>query len=38
VWGEWQRDVERGGEERHLIAQPLVDHTPLQGGQGSVAR
>ena len=29
VWGVWQRDVESGGEVRHLIAQRLADLTSL---------
>jgi error-prone DNA polymerase len=33
VWGVWQRDVESGGEVRHLIAQRLKDLTPLLGAQ-----
>jgi error-prone DNA polymerase len=38
VWGVWQRDVESGGEVRHLIAQRLVDLTPLLGGLATRSR
>ncbi len=38
VWGVWQRDVESGGEVRHLIAQRLVDLTPLLGGLATQSR
>lgn len=31
VHGVWQRDLESGGEVRHLIAKRLVDLTPLLG-------
>jgi error-prone DNA polymerase len=31
VQGTWQRDVESGGEVRHLIATRLRDLTPLLG-------
>lgn len=31
VQGTWQRDVESGGEVRHLIANRLRDLTPLLG-------
>lgn len=34
VWGTWQRDVESGGEVRHLIARRLRDLTPLLGRLG----
>ena len=34
VYGQWQRQ----GEVRHLIAQHLVDLTPLLGGLGTVSR
>ena len=32
VYGVWKRDGESGSEVRHLIAQRLVDLTPLLGG------
>ena len=41
VHGTWQRDVESGGEVRHLVAQRLEDLTPLLGrlgGQSSKSR
>jgi error-prone DNA polymerase len=38
VWGVWQRDVDSGGEVRHLIAQRLVDLTPLLGGLATRSR
>ena len=38
VWGVWQRDVESGGEVRPLIAQRLVDLTPLLGGLATRSR
>jgi error-prone DNA polymerase len=38
VYGVWQRDVESGGEVRHLIAQRLVDLTPLLGGLATRSR
>ena len=38
VYGVWQRDVESGGEVRHLIAQRLVDLTPLLGGLATQSR
>jgi error-prone DNA polymerase len=34
VRGVWQRDVESGGEVRHLIAERLEDLTPLLGRLG----
>jgi error-prone DNA polymerase len=34
VHGVWQRDVESGGEVRHLVAQRLEDLTPLLGRLG----
>ncbi len=38
VYGVWPRDVESGGEVRHLIAQRLVDLTPLLGGLATQSR
>jgi error-prone DNA polymerase len=41
VHGIWQRDVDSGGEVRHLIAQRMTDLTPLLGRlaeQGSRSR
>ncbi len=38
VSGVWQRDVESGGEVRHLIAQSLQDLTPLLGGLRTASR
>lgn len=38
VYGVWQRDVASGGEVRHLIAQRLVDLTPLLGGLATRSR
>ena len=39
VHGTWQRDVESGGQVRHLIAEQLQDLTPLLGRlAGSAAR
>ena len=38
VSGVWQRDVESGGEVRHLIAQSLKDLTPLLGGLRTASR
>ncbi len=32
VYGVWQRDLETGGQVRHLIAGHLKDMTPLLGG------
>ena len=34
VYGKWQRDVESGGQVRHLIAERLKDLTPLLGRLG----
>ena len=34
VHGVWQRDVDSGGEVRHLIAQRMTDLTPLLGRLG----
>lgn len=36
VRGVWQRDVDSGGEVRHLIAEKLEDLTPLLGRLGRV--
>lgn len=36
VRGVWQRDVDSGGEVRHLIAEQLEDLTPLLGRLGRV--
>jgi error-prone DNA polymerase len=38
VYGVWQRDVESGGEVRHLIARHLKDLTPLLGGLTTASR
>ncbi len=38
VYGVWQRDMESGGEVRHLIAHRLVDLTPLLGGLATQSR
>ena len=38
VYGVWQRDVESGGEVRHLIAKRLVDLTALLGGLATSSR
>ena len=38
VYGEWQRDVESGGEVLHLIAHRLQDLTPLLGRLGTESR
>ena len=38
VYGVWQRDVESGGEVRHLIAKRLVDLTALLGGLATQSR
>ncbi|MFM1908890.1 MAG: error-prone polymerase DnaE [Pseudomonadota bacterium] len=38
VWGEWQRDVDSGGQVRHLIARRLQDLTPLLGGLSTQSR
>ena len=34
VRGIWQRDVDSGGQVRHLIAETLEDLTPLLGRLG----
>jgi error-prone DNA polymerase len=34
VHGTWQRDMESGGEVRHLVARHLQDLTPLLGRLG----
>ena len=36
VRGVWQRDVESGGQVRHLIAEKLEDLTPLLGRLGKL--
>ena len=36
VYGKWQRDVESGGQVRHLIAEQLEDLTPLLGRLGRI--
>jgi error-prone DNA polymerase len=36
VEGTWQRDVESGGEVRHLIAEQLTDLTRLLGRFGQL--
>lgn len=36
VRGVWQRDVESGGQVRHLIAEKLEDLTPLLGRLGGI--
>ena len=38
VYGVWQRDVESGGEVRHLIAGYLKDLTPLLGQLATQSR
>ena len=38
VYGVWQRDVESGGEVRHLIAKRLKDLTPLLGALTTLSR
>ena len=38
VYGQWQRDVESGGEVRHLIARRLQDLTPLLGSLSTLSR
>ena len=38
VYGVWQRDVQSGGEVRHLIAKRLVDLTPMLGGLATQSR
>ena len=37
VWGIWQRDVDSGGEVRHLVAHQLRDLTPLLGKLGELS-
>jgi error-prone DNA polymerase len=34
VYGKWQRDVESGGNVRHLIAERMKDLTPMLGRLG----
>lgn len=34
VYGTWQRDVDSGGEVRHLVAERLEDLTPMLGRLG----
>ena len=34
VYGKWQRDVESGGQVRHLIAERMKDLTPMLGRLG----
>jgi error-prone DNA polymerase len=36
VRGTWQRDVDSGGQVRHLIAETLEDLTPLLGRMGRI--
>ena len=38
VYGVWPRDVESGGEVRHLIVKRLVDLTSLLGGLATRSR
>jgi error-prone DNA polymerase len=38
VYGVWQRDVESGGEVRHLVAKRLRDLTPLLGSLATQSR
>ena len=38
VRGVWQRDVDSGGQVRHLIAEKLEDLTPLLGRLGQMGR
>ena len=38
VYGVWQRDVESGGEVRHLVAKRLRDLTPLLGSLSTQSR
>lgn len=38
VYGEWQRDVDSGGQVQHLIAHRLRDLTPLLGRLGTSSR
>ncbi len=37
VYGKWQRDVESGGQVRHLIAERMKDLTPMLGRLGQQA-
>ncbi|MEO7392355.1 MAG: OB-fold nucleic acid binding domain-containing protein, partial [Ramlibacter sp.] len=37
VYGKWQRDVESGGQVRHLIAERMKDLTPLLGRLGQLS-
>ncbi len=37
VWGIWQRDVDSGGEVRHLVAHQLRDLSPLLGRLGELS-
>jgi error-prone DNA polymerase len=37
VYGLWQRDVDSGGEVRHLVAHQLRDLTPLLGRLGELS-
>ena len=37
VRGTWQRDVDSGGEVRHLVAHQLKDLTPLLGRLGQLS-
>jgi error-prone DNA polymerase len=38
VYGIWQRDVDSGGQVRHVIAKRLVDLTPLLGRLATASR
>ena len=38
VYGVWQRDVDSGGEVRHLVAKRLVDMTHLLGELPTISR
>jgi error-prone DNA polymerase len=38
VYGVWQRDLESGGQVRHLIAGHLKDLTPMLGGLATQSR
>ncbi len=38
VYGVWQRDVESGGEVRHLVAKRLRDLTPMLGSLSTQSR
>ena len=38
VYGVWQRDVESGGEVRHLVARRLRDLTPMLGSLATQSR